>query len=104
MSVHKVRALDGKYSIALDDDDGCPVIINTQTGVPIPDSEPVFVLRGKDALTPVALQNYAALLSVAQAARGDDSNHFETMAKEVLDHAKLIEAWQADQGGARLPD
>ncbi len=102
MNYDKVRALDGKFSLAVGDD-GKPVIINTRSGKPIPDNEPVFVLRGKDALTPVALQNYAALLLVARAASGDA--WFGQMAEAVTAHAKLIEMWQADQpGGARMPD
>ena len=102
MKYDKVRALDPKYSIGIGDD-GRPAIINTKSGVSIPDDEPVFVLRGKDALTPVALQNYAALLLVAGAASGD--GHFGRMATEVTDQAKLIEMWQANQpGGARMPD
>lgn len=103
MSFHKIRALDSKYSIALDDDDGRPVIIKTQTGIPIPDDEPVFVLRGKDGLVPPTLQHYATLLSVARLASGNA--HFADMADEVLEHAKFMETWLANQpSGTRLPD
>jgi len=102
MKYDKVRALDGKFSLAVGDD-GKPVILNTRSGKPIPDDEPVFVLRGKDALTPVALQNYAALLLVARAASEDI--HFGVMAEAVTEQAKLIEGWQINQpGGARMPD
>lgn len=102
MNFDKVRALDGKFSIGIGDD-GRPAIINTKTGVPIPDFEPVFVLRGKDVLVPPTLQHYATLLSVAR--RATTNQHFGVMAEEVLDHAKLIESWQSDRPDiARMPD
>lgn len=49
-----MKRLDGKFSI----DGERERIVNTVTGVPIPDDEPVFLLRARDQHARRALQAY----------------------------------------------
>ena len=61
----------------------------------IPEDEPVFFLRGKDALAPALLLEWAKQLRLA---RGNPS-----MARNAEEHAQLMIDWQREHG-CRTPD
>jgi hypothetical protein len=82
----------------------------------IPADEPVFILRGKDALAPAAIENYAQLLRAAAAGMESlldatsgwnnlisPSEHLLEMADDCSNVAAEMIAWQS-ANGARLPD
>lgn len=52
---------DPKYGI---NDDG--VICNIATGAPIPDNEPVFILRAKDVLAEQAIAYYLTMVATGE--------------------------------------
>ena len=52
---------DPKYGI---NDDG--VICNIATGVPIPNDEPIFILRGKDVLAEQAVAYYLTMVATGE--------------------------------------
>jgi hypothetical protein len=54
----------------------------------IPQDEPVFLIRGQDRCGPEALRNYARLAALAGAETG--------VIRLTLDHARLMEQWQAE--------
>jgi hypothetical protein len=61
----------------------------------IPQSEPVFFLRGKDMLAPALLLEWAKQLRLAH---GDPN-----MARTAEDHAQLMIEWQQEHG-CKAPD
>lgn len=62
----------------------------------IPEDEPVFLIRGQDAVGPAAVRAWVLLAEAAGA-----SPNITTMAKR---HADLMEAWQEATGKAKVPD
>lgn len=58
-------------------------LMNRATGVEIPDDEPVFVMRAKDALAPETLSRY--LMLTARAARVVDPGHNEAVKGRLMD-------------------
>lgn len=61
----------------------------------IPDSEPVFVLRGQDRAAPETLRDYAKRAKAMGARR--------SLVLSVLHHADAMEEFQA-RHGAKVPD
>lgn len=72
-------AIEGKYGI-----------VHTERGN-IEEGEPVFILRGKDALAPEAIRFYASL----RRKNGDEKGALECEA-----HAKRLEDWPVK----KMPD
>ena len=73
----RTKTQDPKYDI----EDGR--LINAATGEPIPDDEPVFIMRAKDRRAAVTLSNYRA--------RCKDDQHVAAVGKRVFefdDYAK----------------
>ena len=65
-------------------------------GIPLKPGESWFLLRGKDLLTPMAMQDYADRL---------DSAGRTAMAEDVRMHSNAILAWQrANPDYVKLPD
>lgn len=61
----------------------------------IPESEPVFLIRGKDKLAPATLRRWANLAAI----EGADEN----IVKAALAQADEMERYQAEYG-AKIPD
>lgn len=61
----------------------------------IEDSEPVFIIRAQDAVGAHAIRAWAHLAKQAGVA--------EDKVAGAIEHAKVFEAWQADNG-TKLPD
>lgn len=56
------RQIDGKFSVK---DEGAGLVIyNTKSGVAIPEDEPLFLFRAKDALAMLTLDYYWQLCAV----------------------------------------
>jgi hypothetical protein len=76
----------------------------------LPEDEPVFILRAKDALAPIAVELYASLLEAAHAGyiagdNGMDGNALERMSIDVRNAAAQMTVWQAEHiDQVRLPD
>lgn len=68
------------------------IIINIQTGKPIPQDEPVFVLRAQDKLAGMTLEGYADCL--------EEYGASEEAVKHVREHAAEMEAWPVK----KMPD
>ena len=76
----------GKYEIRImQNDKGFPVgrLVNIATGIPIPDDEPVFVLRAKDDLAVQTLEYY------------QEFTETDPFASEVDKCLKAFQEWQA---------
>jgi len=68
-------------------------LVNKQTGVPIPDDEPVFILRAQDAHSTTAVLEYGVICGNTQIAIG---------VGEVLEQFKI---WQkANPDKVKEPD
>lgn len=61
----------------------------------IPEDEPVFLLRGQDALAPATLHEYADLV--------ENENGDPYMVKKVREHAELMATWQ-HHNKCKMPD
>lgn len=55
-----MRKIDGKFSIRVSDPDVAVEIVNP-AGIPIPEDEPLFLLRARDRLALAAIQYYYTL-------------------------------------------
>jgi hypothetical protein len=86
-----VKVIDGKFSC-----DGNR-IINVNTSEPIPDDEPVFLLRAKDKAAIRALSEYG----VECTRIGSPQTHLDAIADRIADFA----IWQADHKPTlKVPD
>lgn len=71
------------------------------------ENEPCFLIRGQDALAPLALESYARLLMAHAAASADiaEIGRFLAMARTVRTQAESMRDWQAAESHeVRLPD
>jgi len=62
-------------------------IIKTHNGEPIPDDEPVFIIRGRDKLAVTTLLLYKAISE----ADGCNDWHFDLLNEEIKDFKKFRE-------------
>lgn len=62
----------------------------------IPDDEPVFLIRGSDAIAPVVVREYARLHLRQEGADPEFS-------RQITEHAAEMERWQATHG-AKVAD
>ena len=72
-----MQNLDGKYSITQGASKSS--IVNTATGKPIPDDEPVFILRAKDSAVLETLGHYKSITRLMGA-----SEEFLTHIEQII--------------------
>lgn len=76
-----------KYRIATDHDEtnpnARPCIVNRQSGEPIPDDEPIFILRGRDIHALAALEYYRQLVL------SGDQEHVDAVTRRVNQFARF---------------
>ena len=102
--VRMLRCQDTKYGIIVDNvgvNDGRMTtrarLANIETGVPIPDDEPVFILRGQDKLAARAIAEYVTAVQVHASTMkpstgvtaGDCFDRFAQFAREHPERMKL---------------
>lgn len=78
------KTIDGKFGIEIRFDEAggqVPVIVNLETGIAIPDEEPLFLIRGKDQVATALLIRYLELCHAA----GCDNRHLQRVIDKIAD-------------------
>jgi hypothetical protein len=83
-----VMANDSKYGVV------------TTSEKEIPADEPIFILRGKDSVTPLCLEAYISALSAA----GYEAAHPQFMAALRVQRDRINEWQKENRNRVRLPD